>query len=119
MLRIGIALVSRAVASLRALSWALIPYPADYRVDPNAGFGASFNLLYGLSMSTIAAKEWTGLLGYRLRGSTARAVPGARVRSADKLTSKPAQHTDRRKSAPHHEQDNPAPIHQKIHRNSP
>ena len=53
----------------------MIPYPVDYRVDPITGLRADFSLLDGLGASTLAGKEWAGLLGYRLRGWTRHLFP--------------------------------------------
>src|SRR6516165_8076904 len=65
----------RSVASFRAVGWSVIPYPVDFKVDPSTGLHANFNLLDGLSASTIAGKEWVGLLGYRLQGWTKELFP--------------------------------------------
>ena len=65
----------RAVAAFRAVDWPVIPYPVDYRVDPGTWLRANFNLLDGLGTSTIAGKEWAGLVGYRLRGWTEDLFP--------------------------------------------
>ena len=65
----------RAVAAFRAVDWPVIPYPVDYRVDPGTWLRANFNLLDGLGTSTIAGKEWAGLVGYRLRGWTEELFP--------------------------------------------
>jgi len=65
----------RAVASFDAIGWPVIPYPVDYRIDPQTGLRANFSLLDGLSSSTLAGKEWAGLLGYRLMGWTRRLFP--------------------------------------------
>jgi uncharacterized SAM-binding protein YcdF (DUF218 family) len=65
----------RAVAAFRAVDWPVIPYPVDFRVDPGTGLRANFNLLDGLGTSTIAGKEWAGLVGYRLRGWTEELFP--------------------------------------------
>jgi len=65
----------RAVASFDAVGWPVIPYPVDYRIDPQTGLRANFSLLDGLSSSTLAGKEWAGLLGYRLMGWTRRLFP--------------------------------------------
>ncbi len=65
----------RAVASFAAAGWSVIPYPVDYKVDPNTGLRPNFNLLDGLSATTLAGKEWAGLLGYRLRGWTRELFP--------------------------------------------
>ena len=65
----------RAVAAFRAVDWPVIPDPVDYRVDPGTWLRANFNLLDGLGTSTIAGKEWAGLVGYRLRGWTEELFP--------------------------------------------
>ena len=65
----------RAVAVFRAVDWPVIPYPVDFKVDPRTGLRANFNLLDGLGTSTIAGKEWAGLVGYRLRGWTEDLFP--------------------------------------------
>ena len=65
----------RAVAAFRAVDWPVIPYPVDFKVDPRTGLRANFNLLDGLGTSTIAGKEWAGLVGYRLRGWTEDLFP--------------------------------------------
>jgi len=65
----------RAVASFGAVGWPVIPYPVDYRVDPQIGLRPSFSLVDGLSASTLAGKEWAGLFGYRLMGWTRELFP--------------------------------------------
>ena len=66
----------RAIAAFRAVDWPVIPYPVDFRVDPKTDLRANFNLLGGLGTTTIAGKEWAGLLGYRLLGWTEELFPG-------------------------------------------
>ena len=66
----------RAVASFRAVNWPVVPYPVDFKVDPRTGLRANFNLLDGLGTSTVAGKEWAGLVGYRLLGWTKELFPG-------------------------------------------
>jgi uncharacterized SAM-binding protein YcdF (DUF218 family) len=65
----------RAVAAFRAVDWPVIPYPVDFKVDPRTGLRANFSLVDGLSSSTIAGKEWAGLVGYRLLGWTRELFP--------------------------------------------
>jgi uncharacterized SAM-binding protein YcdF (DUF218 family) len=65
----------RAVAAFRAVGWAILPYPVDYKVDPETGLHPDFSLLDGLSTATLAGKEWAGLLGYRLLGWTRELFP--------------------------------------------
>jgi uncharacterized SAM-binding protein YcdF (DUF218 family) len=65
----------RAIASFDAVGWPVVPYPVDYRIDPQTGLRANFSLLDGLVASTLAGKEWAGLLGYRLIGWTHQLFP--------------------------------------------
>jgi uncharacterized SAM-binding protein YcdF (DUF218 family) len=65
----------RAVAAFQAVDWPVIPYPLDYRIDPETGLRPDFSLLDGLSASTLAGKEWAGLVGYRLMGWTREMFP--------------------------------------------
>jgi uncharacterized SAM-binding protein YcdF (DUF218 family) len=65
----------RAVAAFRAVDWLVIPYPVDFRVDPSTGLRANFSLVDGLGSTTIAGKEWAGLVGYRLLGWTRELFP--------------------------------------------
>jgi uncharacterized SAM-binding protein YcdF (DUF218 family) len=65
----------RAVAAFRAVDWPVIPYPVDFKVDPKTGLRANFSLLDGLGASTLAGKEWAGLVGYRLLGWTRELFP--------------------------------------------
>jgi uncharacterized SAM-binding protein YcdF (DUF218 family) len=72
----------RAVAAFAAAGWPpTIPYPVDYKVDPRTGLGANFSLLDGLGTSTLAGKEWAGLLGYRLMGWTRELFPAPAIQS--------------------------------------
>jgi len=65
----------RAIASFDAVGWAVIPYPVDFRIDPKAGMDPGFSLLDGLATTTLAGKEWAGLLGYRALGWTQELFP--------------------------------------------
>jgi uncharacterized SAM-binding protein YcdF (DUF218 family) len=65
----------RAIAAFEAVDWPVVPYPVDYKVDPRTGLGANFNLLDGLSATSLAGKEWAGLIGYRLMGWTRELFP--------------------------------------------
>jgi uncharacterized SAM-binding protein YcdF (DUF218 family) len=67
----------RSIASFDGVGWPVIPYPVDYRIDPQTGLRANFNLLDGLGASTLAGKEWAGLLGYRAMGWTPELLPAA------------------------------------------
>jgi uncharacterized SAM-binding protein YcdF (DUF218 family) len=65
----------RAFASFDAAGWPVIPYSVDYKIDPQTGLGANFSLLDGLSATTLAGKEWAGLVSYRLMGWTRQLFP--------------------------------------------
>jgi uncharacterized SAM-binding protein YcdF (DUF218 family) len=65
----------RSIASFDAVGWPVIPYPVDYRIDPQTGLRANFSLVDGLGAATLAGKEWAGLLGYRLVGWTRQLFP--------------------------------------------
>jgi uncharacterized SAM-binding protein YcdF (DUF218 family) len=74
----------RAVASFRAVGWPVIPYPVDFKIDPATGLRANFSLLDGISASTVAGKEWAGLLGYRLMGWTTELFPAPQAEPASR-----------------------------------
>ena len=74
----------RAVASFRAVSWPVIPYPVDFRIDPQTGLRPSFSLLDGLATATLAGKEWVGLAAYRMFGWTRELFPAADIASASR-----------------------------------
>ncbi len=66
----------RSVGCFRAAGWPVIAWPTDYRtagpqdlqmVMPRASFG--------LTMVDVAAKEWVGLVAYRLSGRTDELFP--------------------------------------------
>jgi hypothetical protein len=57
----------------------VVPYPVDFKVDPRTGLNPNFNLLDGLTASTLAGKEWTGLVGYRVMGWTRELFPAPTV----------------------------------------
>jgi len=65
----------RAVASFDGAGWSVIPYPVDFKIDPRTGLSAGFSLFDGLSASSLAGKEWAGLVGYRLMGWTRELFP--------------------------------------------
>ncbi len=66
----------RSVGTFRAAGWPVIAWPTDYRT---AGRQDLFILMprasFGLTMVDIAAKEWVGLLAYRLFGRTDALFP--------------------------------------------
>ena len=73
--------MSRAVGTFRALGWDVIPYPVDYRTS---GTFASIQLFdFGQSILDLdaAAKEWLGLIGYRVLGRTDALFPAPKPAS--------------------------------------
>jgi len=65
----------RAVGAFEGAGWKVISYPVDFKVDPITGLRPNFSLLDGLSTTTLAGKEWVGLIGYRLMGWTRKLFP--------------------------------------------
>ena len=63
----------RAVGCFRHVGWDAIPFPSDFR----GGDGAwDIALVPHLALVELAAKEWFGLLAYRLLGRTDEMFPG-------------------------------------------
>lgn len=65
----------RAVGTFRALGWDVIPYPVDYRTSGTFASTQLFNVGEGIADLDSAAKEWIGLIGYRLLGHTNALFP--------------------------------------------
>jgi uncharacterized SAM-binding protein YcdF (DUF218 family) len=63
----------RAVGCFRHLGWPVVPYPVDYRSEARPRPG--FLLAQHLALVDVAAKEWVGLLAYRLLGYTDAILP--------------------------------------------
>jgi uncharacterized SAM-binding protein YcdF (DUF218 family) len=66
----------RAVGCFRRAGFQVEPYPVEFKTDnahPFAGFLLGAHALFDLD---IAAKEWIGLIGYRLMGKTDALFPG-------------------------------------------
>lgn len=66
----------RAAGCFAAEGWPVIPYAVDYKIDPETGLRPNFSLLDGLAATTLAGKEWAGLVSYRLMGWTHQLFPG-------------------------------------------
>lgn len=64
----------RAVGCFRHAGWQVVPYPVDFRTG--ASLRAEFALTEHLSQLDFAAKEWIGLVAYRLLGRTDALFPG-------------------------------------------
>jgi uncharacterized SAM-binding protein YcdF (DUF218 family) len=66
----------RAVGCFRVAGFQVEPYPVEFNNDrshPFAGFTPGSGALFGLDA---AAKEWIGLVAYRLMGKTDALFPG-------------------------------------------
>lgn len=63
----------RAVNCFRAVDWPVVPYPVDFGTGGRASFG--FNPLGGLGALGAAAREWLGLVAYRILGHTRTILP--------------------------------------------
>jgi uncharacterized SAM-binding protein YcdF (DUF218 family) len=63
----------RAIGCFRHVGWDAIPFPTDFR-----GGGGSWDiaLVPHLALVELAAREWFGLLGYRLLGRIDEVFPG-------------------------------------------
>jgi uncharacterized SAM-binding protein YcdF (DUF218 family) len=64
----------RAMGSFRAAGWSPMPWPTDYRTRGPEDRLPRPSL--GLSLVDLAAKEWVGLVAYRLTGRTDALFPG-------------------------------------------
>ena len=65
----------RAVGVFRRAGWDVIPFPAGYLSGSRRLTAFSFDLVGGLSLASIAAHEWVGLIVYRLMGYTGEMFP--------------------------------------------
>jgi uncharacterized SAM-binding protein YcdF (DUF218 family) len=66
----------RAVGCFRVAGFQVVPHPVEFKTDdthPFAGFTPGPHALYDLDT---AAKEWIGLIAYRLMGKTDALFPG-------------------------------------------
>lgn len=66
----------RAVGIFNALGWPVIPYPVDYRTSGTFASAQLFDVAEGIVNLDYAAKEWLGLIAYRLLGRTNTLFPG-------------------------------------------
>jgi uncharacterized SAM-binding protein YcdF (DUF218 family) len=67
----------RTVGVFRAVGFAVVPYPVDYRTAGPQSLLRPFAFVSeGLRRTDIATKEWIGLLTYRLSGRTQHVFPG-------------------------------------------
>ena len=67
----------RTMGVFRAAGFDVVPYPVDYRTAGSASLARPFAFVgEGLRRTDIAAKEWIGLLAYRLTGQSEDLFPG-------------------------------------------
>jgi len=67
----------RSVGLFRRAGFPVLPWPADYLAAGNEGIGPRLDQpAENLSISSIALREWAGLLGYYLTGRIDDLVPG-------------------------------------------
>jgi uncharacterized SAM-binding protein YcdF (DUF218 family) len=65
----------RAVGCFRAAGWPVIPYAVDYRTAGRLSVSSDFSLSEQLTLVNAAAKEWVGLIVYRIMGRTDALFP--------------------------------------------
>jgi uncharacterized SAM-binding protein YcdF (DUF218 family) len=65
----------RAVGCFRRVGFAVEPYPVDWRTRPRLRLGLSDQFSGGLASADHAAREWLGLIMYRLTGRTSALLP--------------------------------------------
>lgn len=66
----------RTVGVFRKVGFEVVPYPVDYRTAGSVSLLRPFGFVgEGLRRTDIAAKEWIGLLSYRLSGKTKEVFP--------------------------------------------
>jgi uncharacterized SAM-binding protein YcdF (DUF218 family) len=67
----------RAMGLFRKADFAVIPWPSDYRTSGEEGVGLfRDNAADSLQNTTMAIREWIGLVAYRLSGRIDALVPG-------------------------------------------
>jgi uncharacterized SAM-binding protein YcdF (DUF218 family) len=67
----------RSVGLFRAVDFPVVPWPADYLASGAEGVGLKLDQLpENMAVTSIALREWSGLLGYKLAGKIADVLPG-------------------------------------------
>lgn len=66
----------RAVGCFRAVDFAVEPYPVAWRADARLSLWPSLAVGANLARLDSAAREWLGLVAYRLTGRTSALLPG-------------------------------------------
>lgn len=70
----------RAVGAFRAAGWPVVAHPTDFLTPVRPRLRPRFDLAQGLALVNAAAREWIGLLVYRLRGDTMTLLPAVEPR---------------------------------------
>ena len=65
----------RAVGCFRAVDFAVEAYPVAWRSDPRLSLWPSFTVGANLARLDNVAREWLGLVAYRLTGRTSALLP--------------------------------------------
>lgn len=66
----------RSVGLFETEGIAVVPWPTDYRSSGREGFGIDLaNPVNNLNVTTVALKEWIGLVAYYLTGRTSELLP--------------------------------------------
>ena len=65
----------RSVGVFRRAGWPVIAYPVDYLTRGQGALTPGFAFLAGLDGLEKGAREWTGLIAYRLLGRTDALFP--------------------------------------------
>jgi uncharacterized SAM-binding protein YcdF (DUF218 family) len=67
----------RSVGVFRQAGFPVIPYPVDFRAPgPRYAWRGFYEVARGLRLTDVVAKEWVGLVAYRLMGRTDALLPG-------------------------------------------
>ena len=66
----------RAFGCFRHAGWRVVPYPVDYKTSGRFSIASSLSFERETVFLTRAAKEWIGLVAYRLLGRTDALFPG-------------------------------------------
>ncbi len=69
----------RSMGIFRRAGFDVVAYPTDFRINPDRGFiDLSGSYPAGLKRLDEAAREWFGLVAYRILGRTDELFPGPR-----------------------------------------
>ena len=67
----------RSLGVFRAIGWDVVPWPVDYRTEGwSEAWGIELNPTEGFRRMEMVAKEWVGMVAYRMTGRTRELFPG-------------------------------------------